>query len=273
MSSAAPPPLPRHLGQVSSSTRLHGGDIATAWQVRTASGDTFVVKRTPYDPDLEAEGLRALAAAGAPVPAVHHVGTDVLVMDHVSGPPDLEGLGAALAGAHDPGRAPDGADGFGWHRDNLLGTTPQRNTPTNPDWPRFFVTCRIEPYLSSPALPPAVADRLRRACEGPLPTLLDHDVAPSLVHGDLWPGNVVDGRWLVDPAVHRADAEVDLAAAALFGGIPDAFEDGYRAVRPLDDGWQRRRPALQLPHLLAHVAMFGATWVSGVTARLDLLGW
>lgn len=272
MSSDAAPPLPEHLGQVEQSTRLHGGDIAAAWRVRTVAGNTFVVKRTPYDPDLEAEGLRALAAAGAPVPAVHHVDTEVLVMDHVAGTPDLEGLGAALARTHDPGRAPDRNDGFGWHRDNLLGTTIQHNTP-DADWPHFFVVCRIQPYLSTPALPRAVAERLRRACEDALPALLDHDVVPSLVHGDLWPGNVVDGRWLVDPAVHRADAEVDLAAAALFGGMPDEFEGGYRAVRPLDEGWQRRRPALQLPHLLAHVAMFGSTWASAVTARLDALGW
>lgn len=272
MSSDATPPLPPELGVVDSVTRLHGGDIAAAWRVTTVSGDTFVVKRTPYDPDLEAEGLRALAEAGAPVPAVHHVDDDILVMDHVAGPPDLEGLGAALARAHAPERAPDGSQGFGWHRDNLLGTTTQHNTP-HADWGSFFVACRIEPYLTARDLPRAVAQRLRRACEGSLPHLLDHDVAPSLVHGDLWPGNVVDGRWLVDPAVHRADAEADLAAAALFGGMPDAFEAGYVAVRPLDDGWQRRRPVLQLPHLLAHVAMFGPSWTSAVTTRLDALGW
>lgn len=267
------PPLPATLGEVARATRLHGGDIATAWDVTTTAGDRFVVKRTPYDAVIEAEGLQALGDAGAPVPTVHHVGPDLLVMDHVGGAPDHEALGAALAAAHAPDRAPDGADGFGWHRDNLLGTAPQPNTPPVADWPTFFVACRIEPHLDVPALPGPVAIRLRRACDGPLPALLDHDVAPSLVHGDLWPGNVVDGRWLVDPAVHRADGEVDLAAAALFGGLPSAFEAGYRAVRPLDEGWERRRHVLQLPHLLAHLRMFGSSWVGAVTGRLDALGW
>ena len=273
MPADAPPHLPDALGHVATWSRLHGGDIATTWEVTTDDGAHLVVKRTPYDPEVEAEGLRALGEAGAPVPRVHHVGGDLLVMDHVSGPPDLEGLGAALARAHDPGRAPDAEDGFGWHRDNLLGTAPQPNTPPSADWPDFFVTHRIEPHLDAPDLPDAVADRLRHACEGPLPDLLDHGAAPALVHGDLWPGNVVDGAWLVDPAVHRADAEVDLAAAALFGGMSPAFEAGYRTVRELDDGWQRRRHALQLPHLLVHVRMFGGSWVGGVTSRLDALGW
>ena len=269
----APPPLPEHLGRVSSWSRLHGGDIATTWEVTTAAGARLVVKRTPYDPEVEAEGLRALDAVGAPVPSVHHVGDDLLVMDHVSGTADLEALGAALALAHDPRRAPDGAEGFGWHRDNLLGTAPQPNTPTTTSWPDFFVACRIEPHLGVPALPGPVADRLRSACDGPLRDLLAHDPAPSLVHGDLWPGNVVDGAWLVDPAVHRADAEVDLAAARLFGGLPEAFEAGYRSVRTFPDGWRMRRAAYQLPHLLAHVRMFGGSWVGAVASRLDQLGW
>ena len=273
MTSDTPPPLPDDLGSVASWSRLHGGDIATAWTVTTHDGDRLVVKATPYDADLEAEGLRALAAVGAPVPAVHHVGDHLLVMDHVTGDGDLEALGATLADAHDPARAPDADAGFGWHRDNLLGTAPQPNTPPDRDWASFFVANRIQPHLDVPALPTALAERLRRACDGDLPDLLDHDVAPSLVHGDLWPGNVVDGAWVIDPAVHRADAEVDLAAADLFGGLPAAFEAGYAAVRPPDDGWQRRRPALQLPHLLVHVRMFGSSWAGAVASRLDALGW
>lgn len=265
------PALPDHLGAVVSHHRLGGGDIATTWEVHTETGHHLVVKATPYDAELEAEGLRALDAVGAPVPVVHHVADHVLVMDHVGGPGDPAELGASLARAHDPGRAQGGTDGFGWHRDNLLGTTTQHNTPAT-SWPDFFVDQRIRPHLGLAALPSELARRLDRACAGPLPDLLDHDVRPSLVHGDLWPGNVVGDAWLVDPAVHRADAEADLAAAALFGGVSPAFFDGYQREAPLDDGWRRRRPALQLPHLLAHVAMFGGGWAGAVAGRLDQLG-
>lgn len=267
---SGPPQLPASLGTVASQRRLGGGDIGEAWRVRTEDGRDLVVKRTPYDADLEAEGLRALADVGAPVPRVHHVAPDLLVMDHVGGPPDWRGLGARLAAAHDPDRV--AGAGFGWHRDNLLGTVPQANTPAD-DWGTFFVAARVRAHLADPALPRSLAERLDRACDDPLPELLDHGARPSLVHGDLWPGNVVAGRWLVDPAVHRADAESDLAAAMLFGGVPRGFLDGYREVRPLDPGWEERLPVLQLHHLLAHVRMFGTGWAGAVEARLDARGW
>lgn len=262
-----PPPLPPHLGPVASSRPLAGGSIARTWAVTTVAGRHLVVKATPYDATMEAEGLAALADVGAPVPAVHHVGDDLLVMDLVGDDGgDPAALGAALAAAHDPARTPAGSDGFGWHRDNLLGTVHQHNAPTN-DWPTFFVEQRVRPHL--PALPPELARRLERACDARLPEVLDHDVRPALLHGDLWPGNIVGDAWLVDPAIHRGDAEVDLATAELFGGVPATFHAGYTAVRPLDDGWQDRRPLLQLPILLAHVVMFGHGWAGAVAGCLD----
>jgi hypothetical protein len=42
---------------------------------------------------VEADGLVALAAAGAPVPAVLGVASQVLVLERVGGPPDWPGLG------------------------------------------------------------------------------------------------------------------------------------------------------------------------------------
>jgi fructosamine-3-kinase len=220
-----------------------------------------VVKATPYDATLEAEGLTALRDAGGPVPAVLAVSADVLVLEHVGGPPDWEGLGTALAtvhGHHGPA--------FGWHRDNVIGPLPQANRWTPP---------RARSWSSTASVPTSRccrrgSARLAAACDGPLPALLDaHDPAPSLVHGDLWTGNVVAGRWLIDPAVHHADRETDLAMLTLFGGPDPAFWRGYEAVSPLPDGWEQRRPALQLPPLLVHVRLFGAAYVPGVVRVLE----
>lgn len=259
--------LPGGLRETGRRDRLSGGQIADAWRVTLADGTAAVVKETRYDARLEAEGLRALAAAGAPVPAVLAVDADTLVMEHVSGTADWTGLGTAMAELH----ATTG-ECFGWHRDNVIGSLPQANPPAA-DWPAFYAEHRIRPHLDAAALPAGVARRLAAAADGPLLELLDHAPAPSLVHGDLWSGNVVDGRWLIDPAVHHADREFELAFMELFGGFPDELWRAYEARLPPDPGWERRRPALQLYHLLIHVRLFGAGYVRPVVDRLDQLGW
>lgn len=263
---SALPELPAGLPAAIEATPLSGGDVARVLRVRLADGSLVVVKETDYDPGLEAEGLAALRAAGGPTPRVLAVDAQRLVLEYVEGPGDLEALGVAVATVHgDVGTA------FGWHRDNVIGPLPQANPPTQ-DWPTFYAEHRLAPYLGD--LPGELARRLGRAVErGDLARLLDHDVEPSLVHGDLWRGNVIGDRWLIDPAVHRADRELDLAMLDLFGGIPPAFAAGYERTRPLDDGWRQRRPALQLYHLLVHVRLFGAGYLSGVAGRLDALGW
>jgi fructosamine-3-kinase len=196
------------------------------------------------------------------VPAVLGVDDEVLVLEEVGGPPAWEDLGAALATVH----AAVGP-AFGWYRDNVIGPLAQAN-----GWlatsGAFVVERRIRPHLD--ALPGAVARRLASACDGPLPAVLDeHEPSPGLVHGDLWTGNVVDGRWLIDPAVHHADRETDLAMLTLFGSPPAAFWSGYEAVSPPVDGWERRRSLLQLPPLLVHVRLFGSSYVAGVVRALD----
>lgn len=266
MTAPAPPALPD--GHVLADARpISGGSICDVWHGWLENGRRVVVKRTPYSPAVEADGLGALAEAGAPVPAVVAIGDDLLVLEHVDGPADWSALGRALAGLH---RCT--GETFGWHLDNLIGRLPQRNDVSY-DWPVFYAEQRIRPHLDAPALPADVRERLEQALDGALQRLLDHDALPSLVHGDLWSGNVVDGRWLIDPAVHRADREFELAFMDLFGGLPSALWDAYLTAWPLDDGWQRRRPALQLYHLLVHVGHFGAAYVPGVTQRLEQLGW
>ena len=259
------PPLPDGVPGVAHATPMGGGDVARTWRAQLIDGRDAVIKATPYDAHLEAEGLCTLGDVGGPVPTVIGVDTDVLVLEHVAGPPDWAGLGTALAGVH----ARHGP-AFGWHRDNVIGPLAQPNGWLDTSG-AFVVERRLRPHLGS--LPADVARRLAAACDGPLPELLDaHDPAPSLVHGDLWSGNVVDGRWLIDPAVHHADRETDLAMLTLFGSPPGAFWSAYEAAAPLPAGWQRRRPALQLAPLLVHVRLFGAGYVPNLARAMDDAG-
>ena len=266
-SGTSAPPLPDGVGTADRWSVLAGGDVSPAWDVHLADGRRVVVKRTPGPARLEAEGLDALRRAGAPTPEVIAFDDDLLVIAHVGGPPDWGEVGAALARVHSTHGA-----AFGWHEDTRIASLPMPN-PRHDDATTFWAEARLRPFAEARALPASLRSRIHAACDARLHGLFDHDPAPSLVHGDLWSGNVVDGRWLIDPAVHHADREVDLAMMDLFGGFPPACWDAYLAEAPLPDGWQRRRDALQLWPLLVHVGLFGAGYAGGVAQRLDALGW
>lgn len=262
------PALPDGMAEPEQWLRVPGGDSCESWQASWADGPVAFVKRTPYPARLEADGLAALRDAGAPVPRVLGVADHTLVLEWLSGASDWAGLGAALARVHRQTH-----EAFGWQHDNRLGSLVQRNGWW-PDWGHFYAERRVRPFLSATGVGAELRARLERALDGPLQDLLNaHGPAPSLIHGDLWAGNVVDGRWLVDPAVCAADRELDLAFAHVFGGFPDAFFRAYEQEWPLPDDATRRRPALQLYHLLAHVKLFGTGYAASVSARLDQLGW
>lgn len=247
--------------------RLPGGSICAVFAAVLDDGRRVVVKETPYPAEVEADGLTALAAAGAPVPEVLLVAGDLLVLAEVAGSPDWAGLGHRLAEVH---RVVGPA--YGWDRDNRIGPLVQPNGRLA-DWPAFLAERRIRPHLGAAALPADARRRIEEGLDGSVSELLPASPPASLVHGDLWSGNVVDGRWLIDPAVHHADREYELAFADVFGGFPAAFWDAYEAAWPLPAGWQERRPVLQLPHLLVHVRLFGSGYVGAVLARLDALAW
>ena len=221
----------------------------------------------------EADGLAALAACDAlVVPRVvarGHAGDgDFRVREWLDLSPrgDQARLGEALAALH-----ANTFDVHGWPRDNFIGATAQANAPAA-DWADFFLTRRLAPQLAL-AADHGAAD-LQRAAQwlfAAPPTWLMHRPAPSLLHGDLWRGNVgfVAGRpALFDPAVYAGDAETDLAMAELFGGFSAAFFAAHAALRAPAEGSMPRRRLYQLYHVLNHFNLFGGGYAAQAAALL-----
>lgn len=248
---------------------LAGGWVGTTWRARLADGTLAIVKRTRFPVDGEVDGLEALNAAGVPVPTVLGAAGRTLVLEHVDGPADWELVGRSIARMHQVS-----GPRYGWHRHNHAGRFVQDNTWTD-DWPTFFVERRVRTHLTDPSLPASFRSRLERACEGPIQGLLPRRPPASLTHGDLWLGNVVAGRWVVDPEVSFADRELDLAAMQLSvrNPFPAAFWSAYRAELPFPDGYAERRGVLQLHHRLLQVRHFGTDQPSALDAGLRAYGW
>jgi protein-ribulosamine 3-kinase len=256
---------------IESATRVTGGCIHECYRVSVRGIPCFLKVNESSQADAfaaEADGLRALRDAGvrAPEPHAHGVAGAhaYLLMEYLElgTRPDFAALGRMLAAAH---RKP--GPRFGWARDNYIGTTPQRNGWAD-DWSAFWLERRLRPQIE-------LARRNGFAVELPaLSVLKKHRPPPSLLHGDLWSGNVgftADGPVAFDPAVYYGDREADLAMTELFGGFPREFYRAYEEAFPLDAGYETRRPLYNLYHLLNHLNLFGGGYFAQVEGTLRLL--
>ena len=260
---------PSGLPTVTTAVRLTGGWIGRTWHASLADGREVVVKLCPYPAEVEADGFAALAAARVPVPDVLAVAGGTLVLNFVQGPPDWPLLGTAIARMHlhtNPR--------YGWHRDNQAGRFVQQNSWAN-DWPTFFVENRIRPHFAEPSLPASFRIRLERACDGLIQAMLPEHPLASLTHGDLWQGNIVDGRWVIDPEVSFADRELDLANMLSSSGhpFPPEFWDAYQQEWPIPSDFESRRRVLGLHHRLLQVRHFGASHLATLDEDLTAHGW
>ncbi len=261
-----PPELPHP----ASAQRLMGGWVGATWRATLADGRDVVVKSCPYPAEVEADGYAALAGAGVPVPTVLGVAGTTIVTTFVSAAEsDWSGLGAAVAGMHSTT-----GQRFGWHRDNRAGRFVQVNAWTD-DWPTFFAVHRVRTHLADPAVPDEFRRRLHRACDGPIQARLPDHPPASLTHGDLWMGNIVDGRWLIDPEVSRTDRELDLAnmLSSTTHRLPAEFWRAYTEVWPLPPDFEERRLVLGLHHRLLQVRHFGPARLADLDRDLGQLGW
>jgi len=226
----------------------------------------------------EADGLAALAAAGArdPAPLCRGQADEhaFLVLEHLElrGNGDYAALGRSLAAVHSVH-----GEAFGWHRDNYIGRTAQLNR-RSPSWSDFWREARLEPQLElarKNGLGRDLVGKGERLAEA-LPRLLSqHAPAASLLHGDLWSGNagfLADGApVLFDPAVYWGDRETDLAMTELFGGFPRAFYSAYAEAGPLAQGYAVRKTLYNLYHVLNHANLFGGGFAAQAERMIERL--
>jgi len=242
---------------------LAGGYMGPVLRVALADGRVVVVKGGA-SPPREAAMVRAIAAAGAPTPAVLAVDERVLVLEERPADGSLDAawgdLGAVLARLHGDAAA---GDRYGWPEDDAFGPLPIPNAWSD-DWPTFWGERRLLAHVER--LPPDVARRIE-ALAGELPGRLPSRPRAALVHGDLWSGNVLtsDGQVsaLIDPAAYVGHGEVDLAMLTLFAAPDRRFFDAYGP----DPDWEQRRPIYQLWHALVHLQLFGEGY-RGMVERL-----
>lgn len=195
------------------------------------------------------------------IPEVYSVDASTLELEAISSQSPstlhMEKLGQGLALLHS-----QHFDRFGLDRDNYLGLSPQPNHWSH-NWGEFFVDHRLGfqvERIRSREVAQSFLKTLQNVRTPLISFLNQHCHGASLLHGDLWSGNVLfDDKnvWLIDPAIYYGDREADIAMTELFGGFGLAFYQAYDEVAPRSDVYPIKRIIYNLYHYLNHYNLFG----------------
>ena len=262
--------------EISSHRSLGGGCINQACRLETNRGNLFLKWNSQNYLDMfekESKGLKILDKhfpqhIPDPILAGTTEQQSFLLMEFLESGPMLpsywETFGRSLASLHQNVEKKYGLD-----HDNYIGRLEQFNS-WKEDWIDFFIEMRLEKQLKlaldNHLVDKSFSNRFRKIypfLSGILPI-----EPPSLLHGDLWSGNVVvgpDGNvGIIDPAVYYGSREIELAFTQLFGGFDRQFYESYQESYPLSPGYLERVPVYNLYPLMVHVNLFGASYLSGV---------
>lgn len=158
---------------------------------------------------------------------------------------------------------------FGFENDNYIASLPQKNLRSD-NWVDFFIEQRLEPLLGKAyfdKLIPLKFLKKFQAIYSRMESIFPNE-KPSLLHGDLWSGNVISNSsgqpCLIDPAIYFGHREMDLAFSRLFGGFDSRFYDSYESILPLEPGFEARMGVYNLYPLLVHLNLFGTSYLPGI---------
>lgn len=282
--------------------QLFGGDINRAYKLTLSDNKIIFMKSNSIEnaaffPEEE-KGLKALkecAAIGVPEVIAHGIDTEsqtsFLLLEYLESAPKIknyaEVLGHELAALHksetknfikinfnsqDSSKKVSNSsisqNFYGFSSDNFIGYTKQINTPTS-KWADFFRESRLMPQFKMAEKYFDISTKTKiEKLLSKIENIIPEPDFPSLIHGDLWGGNVItgpDGKgWLIDPACYVGSFEAELAMTSLFGGFSSAFYNAYDEIIKIPSDFSERIDLYNLYHLLNHLNIFGRSYLSEV---------
>ena len=257
--------------------QVHGGDIHSAWQIEFANTKLFLKRNNRKKKFLEFEKYclqnlkEFINEKNLIIPEViaykNINNIEILLIEWIDMQNfDQKKLGKGLGEMH-LNSSKSNPKFFGYPIEGFIGLTDQKKGWEN-NWLDCFLNLRIIPQLSILKLSVLDKETKNKVKEKIQSELLKHEPINTLVHGDLWSGNVgidMNGKGVIfDPASWWADNEVDIAMTKLFGGFRNEFYEEYHKIFPIKKGFEKRITIYNFYHILNHANMFGGPYISEV---------
>jgi len=258
------------------------GQIGDIYKVISAQ-QTYMLKTSePSDKlQIEASMLKDINKYDIPVPEVYDVSRTHLLMDYIETFKQIQTVEetAAAKVITDLHTVTNENRMYGYYYDTTLGPFTQRNEQTQYNWTLFLGRMRIMPMMREcydrAKISWQMVERVEGLCRDMYKRIDISLITPSLLHGDLWAGNIlfnINGATLIDPALYFGDREMELAFILLFDTFGETFFSAYEEVHPLsDDFYDVKVPLYQIYPLLVHVALYGGSYVDQLEQVLKRL--
>ena len=260
-------------------SQLGGGSINSVFLVELEKSK-IVLKvndslRFPGMFENEKKGLLKLNASGVQTPQVIFERSKdnlaFLALEYIPNGNfgDWELFGEKLAALHT-----NKNEFFGLDYDNYIGSLRQVNKKEN-NWKGFYSNQRLlhltKFAFDKELLSKTDSKKMEELCNK-LDTYLPF-AKPSLIHGDLWSGNLIfDGQGkpvFIDPAIYYGHPEMDWAMLSLFGSYPETAIKSYCNIIPLENNYFEREKIYQLYPLLVHLILFGRSYYRDISEILN----
>ena len=163
---------------------------------------------------------------------------------------------------------------FGLDYDNYIGSLRQINKKEN-NWKGFYSNQRLLHFtrfaFDKELLSKADSKKMEELCYK-LDTYVPF-TEPSLIHGDLWSGNLIFDQQgkpvFIDPAIYYGHPEMDWAMLSLFGNYPETAMKSYCNIIRLENNYFEREKIYQLYPLLVHLILFGRSYYRDIYEILN----
>ena len=257
--------------------QVHGGDIHSSWKIEFSNKKLFLKRNDRNEKFLEFEKnclqnlKQFINQKNLVIPEVITYkiikNIEILLIEWI----DMQNfnqkkLGKGLGEMH-LNSTESKPKMFGYPIKGFIGITDQKKGWED-NWIDCFLNLRIIPQLSILKSDILEEETINKIKEKIKLELAYHKPINSLVHGDLWSGNVgidENGKGVIfDPASWWADNEVDIAMTKLFGGFGKEFYEEYYKVLPLKEGFEKRTIIYNFYHILNHANMFGGSYLNQV---------
>jgi len=255
---------------------LSGGDINQVYKIKCSFGE-YIVKYNsrlsfPKMFEKEAAGLDLLRNKGLNTPLVldrfEHADDQLLILEFIK--EEKTTAKFWLHFAEDLSVIHKNSNRFfGLDHDNYIGSLHQDNHQIS-SWKEFFISKRLQPLIKMAFDKGLLTQKHLTEFDAfySFYSSLIPVEKPSLLHGDLWSGNLLCSEdqkaVFIDPAVYYGHREVDIAMTSLFGGFDRIYLDHYQEHFPLENGWKERIPIHNLYPNLVHLNLFGSAYLGGI---------